>query len=506
VGAKEEVSKEKDVAKIIQEWKWNPLKWVRECIQWPEGERLSSQQEEGFEWIGKLARAKFKVNMGGDASKEERGLAKKLGISIRSGHGTGKTAFMALVDWWLLACFPYPIGYVTAPTSHQLEDILWKEFRKWKRQSLLLDDKYEVQSDKVYLKEAKGEWFISARTTNIKGSEDEQAETLSGQHGDYMILGVDEASKVPYGIFKPIEGAMTGLMNFALLIGNPTRSQGYFFDSHTKNRDRWICLHWNSEESPLVSKDLLDSDIKRYGRDSNWYRVRRLGEFPISDSTTFIPYDWVLDAVNREVTTVDTDFAVKGFDPGAGGDETVLLTRVGKKITEILTKNEPDTERLKEWLLMELMDETRPFVICLDPIGIGNHIFYWLDSIEIPNMKAVYPVDVREASSDPNYFRLRDSLFMKVRYDFEKRLTSIPEDDELLGELTTLRSDDPDSTKGKLKLESKKSMRSRGLSSPNKADAFALTYYHDDVYYEKTVKAEEKKKKKKELPINWRVI
>jgi len=49
-------------------------------------------------------------------------------------------------------------------------------------------------------------------------------------------------------------------------------------------------------------------------------------------------------------------------------------------------------------------------------------------------------------------------------------------------------------------------MRSRGLSSPNKADAFALTYYHDDVYYEKTVKAEEKKKKKKELPINWRVI
>jgi hypothetical protein len=120
-------------------------------------------------------------------------------------------------------------------------------------------------------------------------------------------------------------------------------------------------------------------------------------------------------------------------------------------------------------------------------------------------MKAVYPVDVRGSSTSPDCFRLRDELFAKVKHDFEKRIVSIPEDDELIGELTTLKSDDPDTTKGKLKLESKRSMRARGMNSPNKADALALTYYQDDIYYEKIV-AKVISNKKKQKPASWKVI
>lgn len=499
----------KSLINTIERWRKHPEIFDREAFLWEEGEGPTAQQVQLFTWVGKLANAKFKVNTGRKCTDEEKALARKLGISIKSGHGTGKTGSLARIYYWLLLCFPESLGYVTAPNAPQLESVLWKEFRKWKRKSPLLDKLFEVQSDKVYHKENKGECFVQARTSNIRATEDEQAETLAGQHADYMIMAADEASALAAGIFKPLEGALTGIMNFIIMITNPTRSQGYFFDSQHRDADRWICLTWNSEESPLVSTDLLEADRHRYGRDSNWYRIRRLGEFPISDGDTLIPYEWVESAINREIEVPDNAPMVKGIDAGAGGDETCLLTRKGNKIFPILTKNEPDTERLKAWIMGELQEEMDDFIVNIDPIGVGNHLSYWLmpyvGSEILPHLKGVNAVDVRRESSDTTCFRLRDELIMKVRKLFESRMVSIPDDEELLLECTTIRSDDPDTTKGKIKIESKKKLRLRGLNSPNKLDALALTLEFEDRYYE-TVICKYKEKKKNTKPLNWRVL
>ena len=153
----------------------------------------------------------------------------------------------------------------------------------------------------------------------------------------------------------------------------------------------------------------------------------------------------------------------------------------------------------------EILDEVRPFILFIDPIGVGDHIYYWIIRQDIPNMKEVYAVDVRSESKDQTCFRLRDELFMKVRTDFEKRLISIPYDDELINELTTIKSNDPDSTKGKIKIESKRELRGRGLNSPNKADALALTYYFDDRFYEHIIRGNTKKQNKTKS-YNWRVL
>lgn len=482
----------------FERWRWDPIDFFRNVIQWEPGKFLTAQQIEFFTWVGKLAHAKFVVNMGGKATDEQKLLARKLGISIRSGHGPGKTASLALLYYWLLSIFPYAIGYVTAPTSHQLESILWKEFRKWKRQSKFFDEKFEIQSDRVFLKEAKGEAFVQARTTNMKASEDEQVETLSGQHGNYMILSADEASALPYGIFKPLEGALTQLINFIVLISNPTRSRGYFFDSHTRDKDRWICLHWNSEDSPLVSQDVLESDRERYGVTSNWYRVRRLGEFPIADSETLIPYDWVLDAAERELINLDNAKVIKGIDCGAGGDDSVIVTRIGNIVTDIVKYNNPDTMMTARWIMSELASESWDEAF-IDPIGIGAGIYDYIRERKID----LTPVDVRENSASMECFKKRDELFWKLRTVFEKGTIAIPNDDELIGELTTIKYDDPDSTKGKIKIESKKDLRKRGLQSPNIADALALTYYWEDESY---LNRKPLKKKNQNHATSWRTV
>lgn len=59
--------------------------------------------------------------------------------SVRSGHGIGKSAVEAWSVIWFICTHPYPKIPCTAPTQHQLFDILWAEISKWKRNNKILD-------------------------------------------------------------------------------------------------------------------------------------------------------------------------------------------------------------------------------------------------------------------------------------------------------------------------------------------------------------------------------
>ena len=60
-------------------------------------------------------------------------LAKYPMTSVRSGHGIGKSAVEAWAVIWFICTRPYPKIPCTAPTQHQLYDILWAEISKWLR-------------------------------------------------------------------------------------------------------------------------------------------------------------------------------------------------------------------------------------------------------------------------------------------------------------------------------------------------------------------------------------
>jgi hypothetical protein len=343
-----------DDGKVLLRWRENPELFVREAI----GANPTNQQQRGLAAVSALSKAKIKSAKGGKLTKKEKELADKIGISIRSGHGTGKDAWLSWVYLWFLFTFPYPRGLVTGPTSHQLDIVLWPEIRKWVRASkaelwkyidiqadMLFASKAElwkyidIQADMLFAREAKKEWFIAKRTASVKGGSEEQGETLAGLHADYMIHAVDEASGVPDGVFKPLEGAMTGMMNFGILIGNMTRAQGYFHDSHfTKARKFWMLEHWDCEESNLdevTGINTMQAYVRRtaekYGRDSNFFRIRVKGLPPRSEPDALIPYEWVLAASDREVEPEEYDPVMMGVDCGAGGDESIVLDRKAER-------------------------------------------------------------------------------------------------------------------------------------------------------------------------------
>ena len=129
--------------------------------------------------------------------------------------------------------------------------------------------------------------------------------------------------------------------------------------------------------------------------------------------------------------------------------------------------------QLVGWV-MRLADEHKPTAVFVDVIGLGAVVF---DRLRESGMKGVYPVNVSEKATLPTkYFRMRDELWFKTRELFEQRLVSIPDDQELVDELSSIRVLPPDSA-GRFKVESKKQMKTRGDQSPNKADALCLTNY-----------------------------
>ena len=83
--------------RLLSSWKGNPAKFVRECI----GATPTKQQEGALEAIRSLVAAKILAfEKTRELTVEEREMSMKMGVSIMSGHGTGKDSLCAWMILW----------------------------------------------------------------------------------------------------------------------------------------------------------------------------------------------------------------------------------------------------------------------------------------------------------------------------------------------------------------------------------------------------------------------
>ena len=395
-------------------------------------------------------------------------------ISIRSGHGTGKsTSASWAMLWYLLMRFPNKV-VVTAPTSGQLFDALFAELKRWINElPKPIQQLLTIKSDRVELTAAPSEAFISARTSRA-----ETPEALAGVHSDNVLLVVDEASGVPEKVFEAAAGSMSGHEATTILLSNPTRSSGTFYESQTRMAGSWWTRRWSCVESPLVSDEFVDEMRERYGEESNAFRIRVLGEFPLADDDTIIPFHLVDAAMGRDIEVDNERRPIWAVDPARfGSDRTAFCKRVGSVITEIKSWRGLDLMQTTGRIMAEyeaLNPSARPSEILVDSIGVGSGVVDRLRELGAP----VRGVNVSESPSmGATYNNLRTELWFKTKAWLEDRSCKLPKDDELLADLTGIRYSFTSS--GKMAAESKDQMRKRGLRSPDLADAVCLTMASD---------------------------
>ena len=393
-------------------------------------------------------------------------------VTVRSGHGTGKSAVLSWIVLWGLLLHDDVKIPCTAPSSHQLFDVLWSEIAKWhERMPPLLRRLILVQSSSICVVGHEKTRFAAARTARK-----ENPDALQGFHAKTLIYLIDEASGIYEKIFMPVEGALSTPGAKIIMCGNPTRTEGYFYRSHVgKEAKYWKSFMFSSAESPLVGEKYPRQMAEKYGKDSNIYKVRVLGEFPTSSYDTLIPLEWVESARGRDVKYPQAK-RIAGLDIARfGDDKTAFLSRQGGRLFHI-----------DLWYKQDLMDtcgrvvaafrEKKLFdVVYADVIGLGSGVVDRLREMEVP----VIGVNVSEgASIKPKFNRMRDELWWKCREWFESQMCRLEPNmehlDDLEGELTSIKYRFTSS--GKIRVESKDDLKKRASESPNIADALCLTF------------------------------
>lgn len=405
-------------------------------------------------------------------------------ISVASGHGVGKTALCAwLCIWFTLTHIPAKT-VITAPSGATLDDGLMAEIKVWIKK--LRDDlrgQLEIKGMAVELKASPDEDFISARTARK-----ESPDALQGIHSANVLMIADEASGIPDEVFAAAAGSMSGGEDTmvkgratTVLIGNPVRGSGYFYDTHHRLKELWWTKNISCLNSPLVSKAYIEEMKILYGEHSNEYKQRVLGEFPVGDSDKIIPIPVVEEALGREgIHESMTEPVVWGLDIASEG-QSAIAKRRGKRLLQPIWRVRGLTDRMQliqrvraEYLSTPERD--RPVAILYDAIGMGGPVGERLKELNLP----VVPVTVSELPAEQDvYGNLRAELWWRAKEWLQDRDCYIPPipnrmTDPFVEELTCVKIDHDG--KNKLLAESKKKLKARGVASPDGADAFIMTF------------------------------
>ena len=390
-------------------------------------------------------------------------------ISIASGHGTGKTTLLSWVILWVGLFKSDAKIPCTAPTAPQLIRLLLPEVRKWREKlPMQLQKVVTVKNDSISFETGN---FAIARTARR-----EAPEGLQGFHATFLCWIIDEASGVPNTIFEVIEGSLTGEKHLRLLTANPTRTDGYFYDSHNKNRKLWKCHTFNAEESENVSKESIERKKKEYGVDSDAYRVRVQGRFPKTSSDAVIPMYIIEDAINRGDDYNDYGAEVWGVDyADAGDDRTVLVKRVGNYFYEYIicpVDGKYRQSKTASWIAMLYNEaKNKPKAIFIDSIGEGSGLVSRLNDADFDNIPSI-GLKVSESADKSNiYLNKRAELYYRLKTALEDE-GKMFNDDTAIGELSAQRFEI--TQKGVIKLIEKKIIKEALGRSPDIADAMAL--------------------------------
>ena len=425
------------------------------------------------------------LRMAPDQRRLLKAISKYDRVGVESGHGTGKSASFS---WAIIAylCTRYntlgmPVKVpCIAPTHHQLYDVLWPEVKRWLAMSRLRP-LLTVNSEELWYNGAKDMCFARSRSV-VK------SENLQGFHAPHLLWVCDEAFGITrMELWETIEGSLTEDDNKILFGGQHSIIIGYCHDAFHKDRAAWshphgCLLRFNSEKSPLAKPEYAMRIARKYGRNSDVYRVRVLGTEPKGNPDAFIQLQDVEAARNRQVSGSGT--IEMGVDCARHGDDLfVVQTRHGLHFFPSFSLPSTDTDQMYNGVIQELRKYRKltgvstTARIKIDNTGgwgaglVDRLLKNRIDNIEV--IPVTFGIDVGDKEYADNisvmWGEARDMMPDCEIEDHDRA--------EFLAEQLCTRRFELDKY-GRIKIESKKKYKNDYEASPDDADAFVLCASH----------------------------
>lgn len=465
-------------------------------------------------------------------------------VAAKSGRRVSKSHTAAGAALWWYCSWPDARVVMTSTTARQVDAILWRELSmvraragrcvacKTEIAAQIASGVPSVVAEQRVPRPCKhsaligGEIGMLARTglksddfREVWGFTASQGEAVQGIAGSKMLFIVDEASGVPQPIYDAIEGNRAGGAK-VLLLGNPTRNEGEFFDAfHAKNKANkareadegvgYHCITISSEESPnvkagaVVVPGLATSEFIRerrieWGEDSAMYTIHVRGEFAINEAGKIFSVHMIGESEQRwhDITERDREesreIAMRrlgrlfiGLDPAGesgSGDDTVFSFRRGMKHLGLASDRGLDDDGHLARLLAHIAEFALPRevpVVVLDREGsigasLAGKIRSFLAGYEDnpPFLLVAVRSSERAIRQPLVYDRIRDELAGNLER-WIRDGGAIVEDVKLAKELHTLEW--YKAVSGRLKLTPKDSIRKLIGRSPDRYDALSLS-------------------------------
>ena len=407
--------------------------------------------------------------------------------AVASGHGIGKGALSAWLILWALSTFEDTRGIITANTETQLKTKSWAELAKWYR-LFIGKSWFKLTATAIYsiLPEHEKTW----RVDMIPWSKD-KPEAFAGLHnqGKRVLLIFDEASSIADIIWEVSEGAMTDTETEIIwcVFGNPTRSTGRFKSCFYKYKHRWTTNQIDSRHCKMTNKEELNRWVKDYGVDSDFCRVRVMGQFP-KESVNNVITERDIDQMRERQgflaqhsinAGLALDPAGEGFDMneflGVKGGEVVLM--------ESIPSLAPSVQAVKAVQMCKSIHGSWIIVDC-DGIGIGAYQELmklddkYLEGIEIIKFHGSAPSDVEIGGHKLYHNQRTEAAFVTQRRAREGLAALDDKHKELTEDL--LEETYFTNNRGLLQLEKKEDIKERLGRSPGKGDAYKMAQFATD--------------------------
>ncbi|MDE2787444.1 MAG: hypothetical protein OXL37_12380 [Chloroflexota bacterium] len=397
-------------------------------------------------------------------------------VAVKSGNGLGKDFTAAVAVLWYVHAHDPAIVLSTAPTFRQVRHVLWRQIHRLYRNAAdtlggtMLDTRWELADDRYAL-----------------GLSANDADQFQGFHCENMFVVVDEAEGVAEPIYEAVEAVMTSAHPTLLLIGNPTTTSGGFHRAFHRESGIYETITMSALESPNVVKGKIaipglttpawvEERRAMWGENSEMFKARVMGEFPDRGEDNLIAISDIDDATYPlgEVPPATGGYepVILGVDVARYGvDRTVIMVRRGDVVVDVKVRHGFPTTATTGLIVASAQDH-HPQQVNVDETGLGAGVVDILREQEF----AVYGFNGSAApvADEMVCANLRAEGYWTLARRFRDHRIRIPRDAELIGELASLRY--RYNSRGKVLMESKDSMKSRGLPSPDKADALMLAF------------------------------
>ena len=398
--------------------------------------------------------------------------------AVASGRGIGKSALVSWLVIWMLSTRIGSTTIVSANSESQLRKVTWAEITKWLAMGLnshwfevratsLQPAKWLTELVERDLRKGTRYWGVEGRLWSA-----ENPDAFAGVHNMDGVLAIfDEASGIDDAIWAVTAGFFTENTpnRFWFAFSNPRRNTGYFYETFHSKRDFWNTKVVDARTVEGTDKAVYQQIIDEYGPDSSQAHVEVYGQFPSAGDDQFIGANTVDEAMKRVKYQDMSAPIVIGVDPARfGADATVIAVRQGRDIVKIIRHRGDDTMTVVGHVI-EAIEEYKPTLVVIDEGGLGAGI---VDRLKEQRYK-IKGINFGNKSKNPiMYGNMRAQMWGDMREWL--KTASIPNDRFLKTDLISPMMK-PDS-RGTIFLESKKDMKSRGLASPDAADAIAVTF------------------------------